>query len=117
MKQGAATLIHRLVEQGAGHILGLGALPMLAVPWQALTLWHAQEVPQHPHIPRFAGGEQGIAELGLRVSCEGRTGGESDGSLGRVVLWSHQETHRVQLKHHPASWIWALQDLQHLQSL
>lgn len=88
MKQGAATLIHGLVKQGAGHIQGLCALlPILAIPRQAPALWHTQEVPQRPHVPRFAGGEQGIAELGLRVSYEGRTGGESDGSLGRAVLW------------------------------
>ena len=81
-------LIHGLVQQGAGHIQGLCAFPILAVPRQAPALWHTQEVPQRPHIPRFGGGEQGIAELGLRVSYEGRTEGESDGSLGRAVLWS-----------------------------
>lgn len=117
MKQGAAAIIHRLVEQGVVHIQGLCALPILMVPWQAPALWHTQEVPQCPHVPCFAGSKQGITELGLRVSYERRIGGESDSSLGRVVLWSDQKTHRVQLKHHPASWAWALQDFQHLQSL
>lgn len=98
MKQGAAALIHGLVEQGAGHIQGLCALPILAVSWQAPALWHTQEVLQRPHIPRFAGSEQGITELGLWVSYEGRAGGESDGSLGRAVLWSDYETQMEQLK-------------------
>lgn len=76
MKQGAALLIHRLVQQGAGHIQ---RLPILTVLWQAPILWHSQEVLQCLHIPCLAGSEQSIAELGLRVSCEGRTGGGSDG--------------------------------------
>lgn len=36
------------------------------------------------------------------------------GRLGRAALWSDQGTHTM---HQLASWIWALQDLQHLQSL
>lgn len=88
VKQGAAVLIHGLVEQGAGHSQGLCALPILAASQHVLALRHSQEMPQRPHVPRFAGSEQGIEELGLRVSCEERTGRESGGFLGRAVLCS-----------------------------
>lgn len=73
-------LVHGLVQQGAGHIQ---RLPILTGPRQAPILWHTQEVPQGLHIPCLAGSEQSIAELGLRVSCEGRTGGVSDGQSGQ----------------------------------
>lgn len=76
MKQGEAMLIQRLVEQGVGQIQGLFIIPILAVLQWAPALWHTQEVPQCPHIACLAGCEQGITELGLRVSCERRTGGE-----------------------------------------
>ena len=73
MKQGEAMLIHRLVEQGVGQIQGLFIISILAVPQRAPALWITQEVLQCPHIPRLAGCEQGITELGLRVCCERRT--------------------------------------------
>lgn len=80
MKQGAATLIHGLVQQGAGHIQRFS---ILTVPWHVPVLWHTQEVPQCLHVPCLAGSEKRIAELGLWVSCEGRTGEESDGQTGK----------------------------------
>lgn len=103
MKQGEAILVQGLVEQGAGQIQVLCILPVLAVLQGPPALRHAQEVLQCPHVPRLAGCEQGIAELGPRVSCEGGTAEESDatgpfGCQGRAVLGAEQKTNTVLFK-------------------